>query len=367
MNVARWVSSMDTSRRHTRASAPRAMTMSLSAMWRSSSPMRPPRRIRPSMIIRSSIVYAPLDDVAEHGLEVARLGLRQEADLAQVEAEQRDVDLGDRPGGAQERAVATEDDEGVGRRQLRAAAAPGRRPAPATRRRRAPGTSRTPGRSARPRPRWSGCRRSRCGRWSRVLLGCVAATTAAMRSPISAQPGPGGQVDEELAVALRPQERRGDDVAGPEADVAGGLHDVRSRTSRWMAGSRTTPRSVRPLPASNWGLTRATIGARGPERRDDRPEDLVERDERDVDDGEVDRLGQGLGGQRAGVGPLQADDAGVATKRLGELSTTHVESVDAPAPRCNRTSVKPPVEAPTSSAVRPRGSIANASRAAASL
>ena len=86
------------------------------------------------------------DEVAEHRLEVTGLRLGQEPDLAEVEPEQRDVDLGDRPGGAQERAVATEDDEGVGRAAAPRGAGPGRRPAPATPRRRGPGTSRTPGR-----------------------------------------------------------------------------------------------------------------------------------------------------------------------------------------------------------------------------
>ena len=119
MNVARCVPSIATSRRQTRASAPRAMTMSLSATCRSpvagvaaaagSGPRSPSARrscTRPSTM-RS-----------QHRLEVAGLGLREEPDLAEVDAEQRDVDLGDRAGGAQERAVAAEDDERVGRRQL---------------------------------------------------------------------------------------------------------------------------------------------------------------------------------------------------------------------------------------------------------
>ena len=78
----------------------------------------PPRRIRPSSAIRSSIVKSPVDDLGEHLVELAGLGLRQEADLAEVDAEDRDVDLGDGPSGAQERAVAAEDDEGVGRREF---------------------------------------------------------------------------------------------------------------------------------------------------------------------------------------------------------------------------------------------------------
>ena len=61
MNVARCVSSIETSSRHTRASEPRATTMSLRAMCWSASPAPPPaaRRIRPSMTMRSSKVNSP--------------------------------------------------------------------------------------------------------------------------------------------------------------------------------------------------------------------------------------------------------------------------------------------------------------------
>src|SRR4029079_8612388 len=58
-------------------------------------------------------------DLLEHGIEVARLGLRQEPELAEVDAEQRDVDLGDGSCRAKERAITAEHDEGIGRRQLR--------------------------------------------------------------------------------------------------------------------------------------------------------------------------------------------------------------------------------------------------------
>ncbi len=58
------------------------------------------------------------DEPAEDGLELRRLRLREEADLAEVDAEQRHVDLDDGPGRSQERPVTAEDDEDVGRRQL---------------------------------------------------------------------------------------------------------------------------------------------------------------------------------------------------------------------------------------------------------
>ena len=201
-----------------------------------------------------------------------------------------------------------------------------------------------------------------------VILG-GAVTTAAIRSSISAQPGPGGQVDEELAVALRPEDRRGDDVAGPEAERRGAATTTRSRTSRWMAGSRTTPWSVRPLPASNCGLTRATIGAAGREGRDDRPEDLVERDERDVDRrrGRSARAASSAVSVRALVRSMRRRRAGRGEATRRAVHDPRRERRRARAPRCNRTSVKPPVDAPTSRPSGPAGSIPKASSAAASL
>ena len=60
------------------------------------------------------------DEMGEHSLQLGRLRLRQESDLAEVDAEERHVDLDHGPGGAEERSVATEDDEDVGRRRGRA-------------------------------------------------------------------------------------------------------------------------------------------------------------------------------------------------------------------------------------------------------
>ena len=184
MNVARCVSSMATSSRQTRASEPRATTMSLSATWRRVVDRRAvaqdPALERHPLVDRE----AALGDLGEDLVELAGLRLRQEADLAEVDAEDRDVDLGDRPHGAQERPVATEDDERIGRRRARGRGPPGRPTGPATGRCRAPGTSRRRGHSARRPPRSSGCRRSRCA--STV----TARSPSAILSPISAQSGP---------------------------------------------------------------------------------------------------------------------------------------------------------------------------------
>ena len=53
---------------------------------------------------------------AEHRFELAGLRLREESDLAEVDPDERHVDLDHGSGGAQERAVATEHDEDVRRR-----------------------------------------------------------------------------------------------------------------------------------------------------------------------------------------------------------------------------------------------------------
>ena len=135
-------------------------------------------------------------------------------------------------------------------------------------------------------------------------------------------------MDEELAVALGPEDRRGDHRAGAEA-VFLRRGTIRSSTSRWIAGSRTTPLSVLPLPASNWGLTSATIWPPAGERRRDRAEDLGQRDEGDVDRDERDRLGKAVGRQLPGVGLLHRHDPCVSAKRLGELTATDVDGVDA--------------------------------------
>ena len=70
--------------------------------------------------MRSSIVNSPAAMRSSTGSRSLGLGLREEADLAEVDAEERDVDLGDGSRGAEERAVTTEDDERIGRPAARA-------------------------------------------------------------------------------------------------------------------------------------------------------------------------------------------------------------------------------------------------------
>ena len=132
-----------TSSRTTRASDPRATTMSLSAVNASRRGGRPAGRISPGQAPSArGPMNAPALSCSSTRLELVRLGLRQEPDLAQVDAQDRDVDLGDRLGRAEERAVAAEDDEDVGPAQLARPVARSRRPAPPTGPRRASGTSR---------------------------------------------------------------------------------------------------------------------------------------------------------------------------------------------------------------------------------
>ena len=79
MNVARWVSSMATSSRQTRASEPRATTMSLSATCRS---VVERLAVAQDPALERHALVDPVvagDDPPEHGVELAGLGLRQEA------------------------------------------------------------------------------------------------------------------------------------------------------------------------------------------------------------------------------------------------------------------------------------------------
>src|SRR6516165_1477673 len=66
---------------------------------------------------------------------------------------------------------------------------------------------------------------------------------------------------------------------------------------------------------------------------------------------DVDRLGNVGAGQVTRVQPFENDDSRILAQFPGELAMTDIDGVDAP--RDNSTSVKPPVEAPISSATFP--------------
>ena len=174
---------------------------------------------------------------------------------------------------------------------------------------------------------------------------------------MSAQRRTGLEVDEELAVALRPLDRRRDDARACPSPAAAARATVSRSTRRWIAGSRTTPPFASALPASNCGFTRATIGP-APSRSTARigastsPSEMNETSTtaRSTGSGSVD------GVERPGVDALHRHDARVAPEPLGELPVARRRPRrPGVAPRCSRTSVKPPVEAPTSSATRPAG------------
>jgi hypothetical protein len=69
----------------------------------------------------------------------------------------------------------------------------------------------------------------------------------------------------------------------------------------------------------------------------------------------------------AGVDALEHDHARVPAQALVELAAAHVHGIDARGPALEQGLREAPVEAPTSSATRPRGSTPNASSAPSSL
>ena len=68
--------------------------------------------------------------------------------------------------------------------------------------------------------------------------------------------------------------------------------------------------------------------------------------------------GTSVARQRPGVDAFDHHDARIAAQRQSSCPWPTSSAMTLAAPRCSRTSVKPPVDAPTSSARRPRGSIA---------
>src|SRR4029450_13877232 len=146
-------------------------------------------------------------------------------------ADQRDVHLGDGHRGAQERAVAAEDDEDVGRRQLAGEA----RGVP---RRQLPLPD-----PSHPAPT-GGAGAELHGRLDRRVVGEPdaldghAPATTAIRSAISAQPGPGARWTRNSRLPSGPVIGDAMSPRVPRPWPAA-LPTVRSRTSRWIAGSRT--------------------------------------------------------------------------------------------------------------------------------
>ena len=109
---------------------------------------------------------------------------------------------------------------------------------------------------------------------------------------------------------------------------------------------------------------RDDVGA-GPKHRRDDGKDVAQRDERDVDRHDVDRAGQIGERQVPRVEVLDDDDARVVAQPQSSWPWPTSSATTRAAPRCSSTSVKPPVEAPMSSASRPRDRDAETCRARA--
>ena len=145
---------------------------------------------------------------------------------------------------------------------------------------------------------------------------------------------PGREVQEEFAIAGRPDERRsgtGQRTSRPSA-MAACSHAIHgSGLDRRVAHDALGHLAWLGLELR---LDQAHDRAAGNQLVDDAGQDAGERDEGDVDDGQADplRQGDGLGigrVQPAGMGPLHGDHPGIRPQRLGELSAAHVESIDA--------------------------------------
>ena len=350
------------SSRTTRASEPRAITTSLSA--RSRSPLigsLPPRRIRPSSAMRGSSVVPARDEQrrATRSSSLAStfdrkptlptlMPSRGTSSSMTARAARRNVPSPPR----------TTRTSVLGSSRWSASrSAAWRRPVvdPVHRppsRRRAPG--------ARRRRRWSGCRRTRSGATARR----VPAIGRRLGARRSGRAGGAGTRGCPPARGSAMGSRRA--APGPTPTAA----SATSRTTRaWTAGSRTTPPLVSPRPASNWGFTSGTSRrprrrSRGDRRRARAASEMNETSTVASETGS----GSVVAGQRPGVRPLHGDHARIAPERLCELPAARRRARrHGCAPRCSSTSVKPPVEAPTSRHTRPAGSTPNASSAAASL
>ena len=360
MNVARWDSSIDdVEPDDARQRAARDDDV-VERGERRPSAGRPPGRMRP-------VERHPLLErvgagarAARGRLELVRLGLGQEADLAEVDAEDRHVDLGHGPDRAQERAVAAEHHEHVGRRRARASELAQCRP---------PGDAHcsTP------------CIAAPAGRALAELEGVLvrgvvrepdalqrvtgalgaqaAATASSIRSSSSAHDGPACEVDEELAVALRALDRRRDDRARAEPELGRG----RAATSREDAAvdraDRARRRPSRPPGRPRTGASRARRSGPRPSRSTGGIGPSTSRSEMNETSTTARSAGSGrIAGGRASRALTRSIETtrGSAAQPLGELPVARRPARRrGVAPRSSSTSVNPPVEAPTSRPTRP--------------
>ena len=275
------------------------------------------------------------------------LRLGEEADASEVDAQHRDLDVAGEFGGAQERAVAAEDqhhlaalggalvgvdDLDLGAEALTSSApggAAGGRPA----RRRAP-AARCRSRRA-PSPRGERCRwprRGRCGRragrgvrrslwpfFDGAAYGAapgrrpwsgrsVCARRRRKNSTLPDGPGSGLAVTSTVCQSSSAARRATDSTAS--ARICGIRHDA-ARPDAVLAHLE-----LRLHHGNDIGVRRRAGHQRGQHRR--------QRDERQVGDDEVDRAADGVGGQRADVGALHHHHRGVGAQRPGQLAVADV-------------------------------------------
>ena len=139
-------------------------------------------------------------------------------------------------------------------------------------------------------------------------------------------------MDEELPVALGAEERRGNEITRPETAVRG---QRRHALQHGPMGGRIPDHAVirRTLADLELRLDQGhDVGPRaagsGPQRRGDGSQDEAERDERHVDDGQVDRLADEISGQRPRVRAVVDDDPGIPGDPVRKLASTDVDGVD---------------------------------------
>ena len=182
-------------------------------------------------------------------------------------------------------------------------------------------------------------------------------------------PGHGVAPHEELDVAVGAAQRRGHGVDHVRPGVARPSRTSWS-TARWTSGSRTIPPlPTRARPASNCGFTSRTRSASGRCERASVGRDRDQRDERQVGDGD-----RSTGPPRSPRSSARTLVRSSTVDTRGSWRSDHAScprptstATTCAAPRCSRQSVNPPVDAPTSSARRPRTSTREARRAGGQL
>ena len=168
----------------------------------------------------------------------------------------------------------------------------------------------------------------------------------------------------------RPRQARGARSRAPPRRARRARRSPTStRAARRSSAERTTPPfPTRSRPTSNCGLTSARQSKRGAAAGEHGRQHLGERDERHVGHDQVGRVGQLVARRASGRCGARARSRAGRCAAASAAPRRPRRARSRPRPRAGAGSrVKPPVEAPTSSARRPAGSSPNASSALASL